>query len=247
MSLTSKQRAFLNSQAHTLKPIIQIGKNGLNDQIKTSVRQALDARELIKVTLLQNTDENIHEVAEILEEEMIKKYNSFYNGLNESINGKGNHLSKKFNTLGFKFSEDSKQKMKDNHWSKSGIESYWTGKNHSEETKEKISKSKSGIYYHKRKITIEQINEILNCYKNNIINFKNEKDLLLKLVKKSQYNLIENNIFNLEDLIAKNGKPITKSVLCSNYFAIKFNVTPIAIREIIKNDGKIAKDSKYIN
>ena len=57
MSLTSKQRAFLNSQAHTLKPIIQIGKNGLNDQIKTSVRQALDARELIKVTLLQNTDE----------------------------------------------------------------------------------------------------------------------------------------------------------------------------------------------
>ncbi len=32
----------------------------LNDQIKTSVRQALDARELIKVTLLQNTDENIH-------------------------------------------------------------------------------------------------------------------------------------------------------------------------------------------
>ena len=45
-------------------------ENGLNDQIKTSVRQALDARELIKVTLLQNTDENIHEVAEILEEEI---------------------------------------------------------------------------------------------------------------------------------------------------------------------------------
>ena len=54
--LTSKQRAFLTSQAHSLKPIIQIGKNGFNDQIKTSVRQALDARELIKVTLLQNTD-----------------------------------------------------------------------------------------------------------------------------------------------------------------------------------------------
>ena len=70
MTLTSKQRAFLNGQAHSLKPIIQIGKNGLNDQIKTSVRQALDARELIKVTLLQNTDENIHEVAEILEEEI---------------------------------------------------------------------------------------------------------------------------------------------------------------------------------
>ena len=48
MSLTSKQRAFLKSEAHTLKPIVQIGKNGLNDHIKTSVRNALDARELIK-------------------------------------------------------------------------------------------------------------------------------------------------------------------------------------------------------
>ncbi len=53
-----------------MKPIVQIGKNGLNDQIKTSVRNALDARELIKVTLLQNTDEDIHEVAEILEDEI---------------------------------------------------------------------------------------------------------------------------------------------------------------------------------
>lgn len=68
--LTSKQRAFLKSQAHSMKPIVQIGKNGLNDQIKTSVRNALDARELIKVTLLQNTDEDIHEVAEILEDEI---------------------------------------------------------------------------------------------------------------------------------------------------------------------------------
>mgnify|MGYP001940575693 FL=1 len=68
--LTSKQRVFLKSEAHSLKPIVQIGKNGLNDQIKTSVRNALDARELIKVTLLQNTDEDIHEVAEILEDEI---------------------------------------------------------------------------------------------------------------------------------------------------------------------------------
>ncbi|MBF0844747.1 YhbY family RNA-binding protein, partial [Streptococcus danieliae] len=60
MSLTSKQRAFLKAEAHHMKPIIQIGKNGLNNEIKTSIRNALDARELIKVTLLQNTDENIH-------------------------------------------------------------------------------------------------------------------------------------------------------------------------------------------
>ncbi|HEO7029663.1 TPA: YhbY family RNA-binding protein, partial [Streptococcus agalactiae] len=63
-------RAFLKSEAHSMKPIIQIGKNGLNDQIKTSVRNALDARELIRVTLLQNTDEDIHDVAEVLEDEI---------------------------------------------------------------------------------------------------------------------------------------------------------------------------------
>ena len=44
--------------------------NKVVKSIKTSVRNALDARELIKVTLLQNTMEDIHEVAEILEEEI---------------------------------------------------------------------------------------------------------------------------------------------------------------------------------
>ncbi|MEX2784270.1 ribosome assembly RNA-binding protein YhbY [Streptococcus sp. H49] len=68
--LTSKQRAFLKGQAQPMKAIIQIGKNGLNNHIKTSIRQALDARELIKVSLLQNTDEDLHEVAEILENEI---------------------------------------------------------------------------------------------------------------------------------------------------------------------------------
>ena len=50
-----------------MNPIVQIGKNGLNNEIKTNIRQALDARELIKIVLLQNTDEDIDEVAEILE------------------------------------------------------------------------------------------------------------------------------------------------------------------------------------
>ena len=36
MALTSKQRAFLKSEAHSMKPIVQIGKNGLNDQINMS-------------------------------------------------------------------------------------------------------------------------------------------------------------------------------------------------------------------
>ena len=70
MSLTSKQRAFLNSQAHTLKPIIQIEKMVSTTKSKPVFVRHWTQRELIKVTLLQNTDENIHEVAEILEEEI---------------------------------------------------------------------------------------------------------------------------------------------------------------------------------
>ena len=66
MSLTSKQRAFLKSEAHTLKPIVQIGKNGLNDHIKTSVRNALDARELIKVTLLEIGCDTVLKIGRIL-------------------------------------------------------------------------------------------------------------------------------------------------------------------------------------
>ncbi len=60
MSLASKQHAFLNSQAPS-KPIIQIRKNGLNDQIKTSVHVKHLTLVVVKVTLLQNTDEILEE------------------------------------------------------------------------------------------------------------------------------------------------------------------------------------------
>lgn len=70
MKLSSKQKKFLKSKAHHLNPIVQIGKNGLNNEIKTNIRQALDARELIKIVLLQNTDEDINEVADLLEEQI---------------------------------------------------------------------------------------------------------------------------------------------------------------------------------
>ncbi|WEV45167.1 ribosome assembly RNA-binding protein YhbY [Streptococcaceae bacterium ESL0687] len=68
MALTGKQKRYLRSEAHHLNPIVQVGKNGLNDEVKTSIRNVLDARELIKVTLLQNTDETVETVAEAMEE-----------------------------------------------------------------------------------------------------------------------------------------------------------------------------------
>ncbi len=69
MSLASKQRAFSNSQAHP-QTIIQIGKMDSTTKSKQSVRQVW-CPQVIKVTLLQNTDENIHEVAEILKKKSV--------------------------------------------------------------------------------------------------------------------------------------------------------------------------------
>ncbi|SJZ46148.1 RNA-binding protein [Pilibacter termitis] len=70
MNLTGKQKRFLKSKAHHLTPVYQIGKGGLNDEIKTGIREALERRELIKVSLLQNTDEEASEVATLLAEQL---------------------------------------------------------------------------------------------------------------------------------------------------------------------------------
>lgn len=68
MELTGKQKRYLRAEAHHLTPIVQIGKGGLTNEIKTSIRKALDARELIKVAILQNSDADINDVAEEIEE-----------------------------------------------------------------------------------------------------------------------------------------------------------------------------------
>ena len=68
MELTGKQKSYLRAEAHHLTPIVQIGKGGLTNEIKTSIRKALDARELIKVAILQNSDADINDVAEEIDE-----------------------------------------------------------------------------------------------------------------------------------------------------------------------------------
>ena len=68
MELTGKQKRYLRAEAHHLTPIVQIGKGGLTNEIKTSIRKALDARELIKAAILQNSDADINDVAEEIDE-----------------------------------------------------------------------------------------------------------------------------------------------------------------------------------
>ncbi|HJA89945.1 MAG TPA: ribosome assembly RNA-binding protein YhbY [Candidatus Jeotgalibaca merdavium] len=63
MELRGKQKQFLKKEAHHLQAIFQIGKGGLSDEIVRQIDEALEKRELIKVSLLQNTDEVAADVA----------------------------------------------------------------------------------------------------------------------------------------------------------------------------------------
>ena len=54
--MNSKKRAFLKKKAHNLEPLVRIGKDGLNSNIITSILEAINSRELIKVIILQNCE-----------------------------------------------------------------------------------------------------------------------------------------------------------------------------------------------
>ncbi len=51
--MTSKQRAYLRGQANTLEAIFQIGKTGLTKNLLIQLSDALEARELIKISVLE--------------------------------------------------------------------------------------------------------------------------------------------------------------------------------------------------
>jgi RNA-binding protein len=64
--LTGKQKRFLRAEAHHLTPIFQVGKGGVNENMITQIKEALEVRELIKIAILQNNNDDKHEVAEDL-------------------------------------------------------------------------------------------------------------------------------------------------------------------------------------
>lgn len=62
--LTSKQRAALRGKASCADPVFQMGKDGVTDGFLNSVDQALNARELIKVTVLKTAPLDPREAGE---------------------------------------------------------------------------------------------------------------------------------------------------------------------------------------
>ena len=61
--ITSKQRAYLRSLATSLDTIFQVGKGGITEEMCTQIANALEARELIKLRVLDNSGYSAKEAA----------------------------------------------------------------------------------------------------------------------------------------------------------------------------------------
>lgn len=72
--MTSKERAYLRGLANTLQPIFQIGKGGISDVLLKQLDDALEARELIKINVLETAPEDV----KTLGEQIASKTNSVF-------------------------------------------------------------------------------------------------------------------------------------------------------------------------
>ena len=68
INITSKQRAYLKGLAMNIDPVVQIGKSSLTTEIIEAIYEAFNTRELIKINVLQNCDDDIREMARIIGE-----------------------------------------------------------------------------------------------------------------------------------------------------------------------------------
>lgn len=64
--ITSKQRSFLRGLANNMQPIFQVGKNGVDEPFIKQVREALEARELIKIKSLNNSEFTARQASNII-------------------------------------------------------------------------------------------------------------------------------------------------------------------------------------
>ena len=76
--MTSKQRAYLKSLAMTMDPIFQIGKASLTPEVIEGIREAIDKRELIKVSVLKNCFDATREISECLEDRTRSHFVQFF-------------------------------------------------------------------------------------------------------------------------------------------------------------------------
>ena len=66
--MTTKERAHLKSLASTMNPIFQVGKASITPEFTEAIREAIEARELIKLNVLKNCMDDPRAIAEVLAE-----------------------------------------------------------------------------------------------------------------------------------------------------------------------------------
>ncbi|MBQ6661498.1 MAG: ribosome assembly RNA-binding protein YhbY [Lachnospiraceae bacterium] len=66
--MTSKQRAYLKGLAMNLDPIFRVGKSSISPELCEGLREALEARELIKIAVLNNCEDDPKELAQLISE-----------------------------------------------------------------------------------------------------------------------------------------------------------------------------------
>lgn len=64
--LTGKQRAKLKQESHDFKPVINIGKFSVTDELIKAIDEALEARELIKIKILNNNMDDQEEIIDTI-------------------------------------------------------------------------------------------------------------------------------------------------------------------------------------
>ena len=68
--MTTKQRSKLRSLAQNIEPVGQVGKGGLSENMVSGLSDALEKRELIKITVLNNAEDDISDIAAELAEKL---------------------------------------------------------------------------------------------------------------------------------------------------------------------------------
>jgi RNA-binding protein len=90
--LTSKQRSYLRGLANTIPAIFQVGKNGIEDNVVRQFEEALEARELVKASVLKNSiytaREAVEELAQAVDAEVVSVMGSKFVLYRESRNNK---------------------------------------------------------------------------------------------------------------------------------------------------------------
>lgn len=163
--------------------------------------------------------EGTYEECDSLEEYFINLHDTFKHGLNLTNRGKGKNLSDKFNTYGYKFSEESKAKMSESAKQRTDRP---TGYTHSAYTKQKWSELRKGKAWCPIKI---EPSKLIN-----------------------EWNDFNPSIEDMEALIAvstgdvpkfKNGRPFSfiraKLILFRNCKSKEYGVTTAAITQVISN------------